>query len=123
MHHKFIPVLIGCIIIGAVGGLAYWQNEKKDEQKLVQEMQQQPAVEQGTYSLVDVAKHTSESDCWAAINGGVYNLTTWIPRHPGGKQAIMGLCGTDGSAAFNGQHGDGAEQQAILATLKVGTLK
>lgn len=124
MHNKLIPALIGIVIIGAVGGLAFWQQEKAEEEQLVHEMQQQEtAAEQGTYSLADVAKHGSESDCWAVIDGRVYNLTTWIPRHPGGKQAIMSLCGKDGSAAFNDQHGGGAQQQAILATLKVGTLK
>lgn len=124
MHNKLLPTLIGIVIISAVGGLALWQKEKSEEQKLVQEMQQEEAaLKQGEYSLADVAKHGTESDCWAAINGGVYNLTTWIPRHPGGKQAIIGLCGKDGSAAFNDQHGSGAQQQAILATFKVGTLK
>lgn len=124
MHNKLIPALIGIGIIVVVGGLVFWQKEKSEERKLVQDMQAQaPQQQQGEYTLADVAKHSSESDCWAVIDGGVYNLTTWIPRHPGGKQAIMGLCGKDGSAAFNDQHGGGATQQEILAALKVGIIK
>jgi cytochrome b involved in lipid metabolism len=123
MQNKLIPTLVGLLIIGVIGGLAFWQNEKKEEQKLVQEVQQENHVaEQGTYSASDVARHNSKADCWSIINGGVYDLTSWIPRHPGGERAIEGLCGKDGSAAFNGQHGGGATQQAILAELKVGTL-
>jgi cytochrome b involved in lipid metabolism len=60
-------------------------------------------------------------DCWSAINGSVYNLTSFVGNHPGG-QAILKICGKDGSAIFNAQHGGGAKQQQILANLKVGVL-
>lgn len=81
---------------------------------------QQPTV--SSYSLAQVAVHNSASSCWSVINGGVYDLTTWIGQHPGGKQAIMGLCGKDGSTAFNGQHEGGEKQAAMLVTLKIGVL-
>jgi cytochrome b involved in lipid metabolism len=124
MNTKVVSAVIGLIIIGAVGAVVFWQKEQKDDAQLVQEIQQQqPAGEQAVYTLADIATHNSESDCWSTINGGVYNLTTWIPRHPGGKQAIEGLCGKDGSAAFNAQHGSAPQQAAVLATLKIGTLK
>lgn len=29
-----------------------------------------------TYTLADVAKHHSQDDCWAAVNGRVYDLTS-----------------------------------------------
>ncbi len=60
---------------------------------------------QSGYTLADVAKHSSQSSCWSAINGNVYDLTRWINQHPGGPDAILSICGTDGSAAFNAQHG------------------
>jgi cytochrome b involved in lipid metabolism len=75
-----------------------------------------------TYTMSDVSAHNNKSDCWTAINGGVYNLTTWIGQHPGGEQAILQLCGKDGSAAFNGQHGGMAQQAQILATFRIGLL-
>lgn len=76
----------------------------------------------GTYTLDHVAPHNSATSCWSVINGGVYDLTSWIAKHPGGTQAILGLCGKDGSAAFNGQHAGGEKQAAMLVTLKIGTL-
>lgn len=69
-----------------------------------------------------VAQHSSRSSCWSSINGSVYDLTSWIPKHPGGEQAILQLCGTDGSAKFNGQHGGDSSKQAILTGFKVGVL-
>lgn len=121
--NSYTRALIGIVIIAVVGGLVFWQQEKKEEKAAIDsQMQEQVTVKQGTYTLADVAKHASKDDCWSAINDGVYNLTSWIPRHPGGERAIEGLCGKDGSAAFNGQHGGGATQAQILTTMKVGTL-
>ena len=43
-----------------------------------------PAAATGSYTLAQVAIHSSAADCWTAINGSVYNLSAWIARHPGG---------------------------------------
>ena len=74
------------------------------------------------YTMADVAQHNSASSCWAAINGNVYNLTNWISQHPGGQGPILGLCGTDGSAAFNGQHGGAARPASELKNFLLGPL-
>ena len=82
-----------------------------------------PTPQPGVYTLADVAKHSNKSDCWTTINGGVYNVTSWINQHPGGEQAIIGLCGIDGSSAFNGQHGTQKRPASELASFKIGILK
>ena len=74
------------------------------------------------FSLADVRKHGSASSCWAAIDGGVYDLTRWIDAHPGGSDAILGICGTDATAAFDAQHGGQGSPARELAALKVGVL-
>jgi cytochrome b involved in lipid metabolism len=74
------------------------------------------------YTLADVAKHTTQSSCWTTIDGNVYDLTAWISQHPGGAAAILSLCGKDGSAAFNAQHGGQARPAAELASFLIGTL-
>ncbi|HVM91152.1 MAG TPA: cytochrome b5-like heme/steroid binding domain-containing protein [Verrucomicrobiae bacterium] len=76
----------------------------------------------GSYTMADVQKHNSGSSCWTAINGNVYDVTNWINQHPGGPDAILSLCGTDGSSAFNGQHGGQGRPESELATFKIGTL-
>lgn len=82
-----------------------------------------PAPAAGTYSMADIGAHASASSCWSAINGSVYDLTDWINRHPGGANVIIALCGKDGSAAYNGQHGGQQRPQYYLALLKIGTLR
>lgn len=71
-------------------------------------------------TAAEVAKHNSSASCWSTINGNVYDLTSWIPNHPGGQQAILQLCGTNGSAKFNGQHGGATLQLKTLAGFKIG---
>lgn len=76
-----------------------------------------------TYTLADVESHATVDDCWSAINGSVYDLTTWVSRHPGGENPIKGLCGKDGSAAFSKAHNNAPKPQSALMLLKIGELK
>lgn len=120
---KVLSTGIGLFVIVAVGGFAYWQDRQTDSASVQEISNTGGDGAQTTYAASDVATHNTASDCWAIINGGVYDLTSWIPRHPGGERAIEGLCGKDGSAAFNSQHGGGETQQAILTDLKVGVVQ
>lgn len=74
-----------------------------------------------TYTLAQVSTHASATDCWSVIDGNVYNLTSFVGKHPGGDD-ILKICGKDGTSLFMGQHGGGKQQEKILTTLKVGTL-
>ena len=42
--------------------------------------------------LSEIAKHNNPLDCWVTISGSVYNLTEWVPDHPGGRDAIISMC-------------------------------
>ncbi|HEV7449093.1 MAG TPA: cytochrome b5-like heme/steroid binding domain-containing protein [Candidatus Paceibacterota bacterium] len=74
------------------------------------------------YTLAQVSAHNSSASCWTAINAKVYDVTSWISQHPGGAGAILSLCGKDGSAAFNGQHGGERRPEAELATFYLAPL-
>jgi uncharacterized membrane protein len=75
-----------------------------------------------SYTLDQVKQHNSAADCWAAINGGVYNLTEWVSQHPGGSDRIVPLCGTDASAAFNNQHSGQGKPESTLTRFYIGDL-
>lgn len=76
-----------------------------------------------SYTLAQVAAHNSDTSCWTAIDGEVYDLTPFIDLHPGGFEAILSLCGIDGSAAFDNQHGGQSRPANELAGLQIGTLR
>lgn len=56
------------------------------------------------YTRAEVALRRTADSCWAIVNGNVYDLTRWIGRHPGGRDAILGICGVDGTEQFQNMH-------------------
>jgi hypothetical protein len=60
-------------------------------------------------SLETVQMHAEESDCWTIINGNVYDITSYVPRHPGGDE-ILRACGADGTSLFTSRTTDEGEK-------------
>lgn len=75
-----------------------------------------------TYTKAQVRQHKTATDCWTWIGRNVYNLTTWVNRHPGGSYVIQALCGKSGTVMFNSRHGYDPTAKAMLATFKIGRL-
>lgn len=75
------------------------------------------------YTWAQVSTHNSSASCWTVVNGGVYDLTSWISKHPGGEGAIRSMCGKDGSEDFNEQHGGSGGPEKVLAGYKIGVIK
>lgn len=73
-------------------------------------------------TLDEVAQHASVESCWAAVDGNVYDLTSWIDQHPGGRDRIIALCGTDATEAFSAQHSSNEQANNQLAELQIGQL-
>lgn len=122
IKNKFTPFVLGGIAITVALVVVFIQyNVKKQESY-------NTAIETANlktteYTLAQVATHKTPSDCWTTINGGVYDVTPWISKHPGGAEAIVSLCGIDGSLGFNGQHGGERRPATELASFKIGNLK
>ena len=73
-------------------------------------------------TMAEVRTHDDATSCWSAIDGMVYDLTAYIPKHPGGEREILSICGEDGSKAFEGQHSGESKPERILASYKIGDL-
>ncbi|KAF9108634.1 hypothetical protein BGX29_009289 [Mortierella sp. GBA35] len=58
----------------------------------------------GRYTLADVKEHNRYDDAWTVLNGKVYNMTAYLPFHPGGEKEIMRCAGRDGTRLFNLTH-------------------
>lgn len=54
------------------------------------------------------------------ISGKVYNVTSYIPFHPGGKNSIISSCGRDATSVFDPIHSASAHN--MLASYYVGDL-
>ena len=45
-------------------------------------------------------QHNKRDDAWSAFNGKVYNITPYLPFHPGGEKELMRVAGRDGTKLF-----------------------
>jgi cytochrome b involved in lipid metabolism len=120
--NRTLPIIVGVVLIALVGGLVYIQNNDTAPAPVTNTSGGTATTGSDTYTMAEVQTHNGASSCWTVIDGAVYDLTQWIPQHPGGEAAIESICGIDGSTAFHGQHDHAQEQADILATFKIGTL-
>ena len=81
-----------------------------------------PTSTKASYTMDDVKERSTSSACWSVIDGNVYDLTKWIPAHRGGPQAILFLCGKDGTSAFKAQHEGASTPMSALANYFIGPL-
>ncbi len=149
MNNRTTQIVVGLIFVIAVGSLVYWQKNStatsantttdtvEETTEVMSETKNTDTVADETEDVTEttetntgsgltattVATHNDASSCWAIINGNVYDLTGWIPNHPGGPQAILQLCGTDATAKFGGKHGGNSKVLSILAGFKLGVLE
>jgi cytochrome b involved in lipid metabolism len=137
MTNKVISAMVAVIIVVGVGWVVYSQKQKNAEYAAplsegdtntigsTEEASTEPPASATPPPVtritgVEVTKHNSRESCWSTINGNVYDLTSWIPHHPGGEQAILQICGINGSETYNGKHGSAQKQALILAGFKIG---
>ena len=119
-----IVAVFGVGIFFALGGND--KNSSNNSQTLATETSTNTSTNNSdsttTFTKEEVAKHSTSSDCWTIIDGGVYNLTSFVSQHPGGAREISRVCGIDGTSLFNGNRQHTGEADAQLAKLKIGTL-
>merc|ERR1719230_2478031 len=58
----------------------------------------------GGITMEEVAKHTTNTDCWVVVSGQVLNVTKFLGEHPGGELAILTFAGKDATEEFNMIH-------------------
>jgi cytochrome b involved in lipid metabolism len=84
-----------------------------------------PSPAKKNYSLNDIASHNTADDCWMAIHGKAYDITTYLPDHPSRPEMIERWCGKEASDAYDtktkgSRHSQEADRQ--LETYFIGRL-
>merc|ERR1719482_2299274 len=81
----------------AAGGRAVAKKEKKPKKE-------KTGGGGGGLTMAEVAKHTSETDCWVVLHGRVLDVSKFLKQHPGGVLAIMTFAGKDATEEFDMIH-------------------
>ena len=111
------------ILVGHSGAQATWKDRIDQTQATaLEETGPKPINPAGTINLSnsEIKTHNLKSDCWSIVNGNVYNLTTYVQRHPGGASVIANICGKDGSKAFLNQHNTKSKPNNVLSSFLLG---
>jgi len=88
-----ISLFIFAVIVIAIltAGLVFYQNKKDITGGDTQNQNANQVTSSQKFSLEDVAKHSTEGDCWIIIEGKVYNITSYFGKHPGGNDTCLQL--------------------------------
>lgn len=104
-------ITAGVIVVVFVGIFFYRQNVVTQELHLKNIEQTQTAldtIEGKTIAREVLAAHNTQDDCWVSYQGEVYDVSAFLPKHPGSAAAIIPYCGKAEKfeAAFTGQHAE-----------------
>jgi cytochrome b involved in lipid metabolism len=123
-----IASIVLTVLVGHSGAEASWKNRIAQTQPAVLEPTSptptSPASPTGTINLTaaEIATHNSRSDCWSIVRGNVYNLTSYVQKHPGGASVIANICGKDGSRAFTNFHNSQSKPNNVLSGFLLGAV-
>ena len=51
-----------------------------------------------------VAEHNSRESCWVIVHGRAYDVTEFLPEHPGGPKIILKYAGKDATEEYEPIH-------------------
>ncbi|PPQ89391.1 hypothetical protein CVT25_002209 [Psilocybe cyanescens] len=74
------------------------------------------------WTLQQVAQHKSHSSCWVIIKNKVYDVTEFLPEHPGGAAIILKYGGRDATSAYEPIHPPDALDKNLPASKHLGFL-
>lgn len=111
------------LVVVAIAGFGFYTRSTTETQTQTQtQPETQVVANTKTYTLADVQSHKDATSCWTTISGKVYDVTSWVAKHPGGKKAILSTCGVDATNQFSGKHGGQQRPESELAKYLIGDL-
>ncbi|KAK9467977.1 FMN-dependent dehydrogenase-domain-containing protein [Lipomyces arxii] len=70
----------------------------------------------------DIAKHNSKESCWVIVHGKAYDVTEFLPEHPGGQKIILKYAGKDATKEFDPIHPSDTLDKYLPAEKHLGTV-
>jgi isopentenyl diphosphate isomerase/L-lactate dehydrogenase-like FMN-dependent dehydrogenase len=73
-------------------------------------------------NTLTVSSHRTADSCWVILYNKVYDVTSFLPNHPGGSKIILQLAGTDATEEFDPVHPPGTLEDSLPASACLGTV-
>ncbi|EFW98769.1 mitochondrial fmn-dependent dehydrogenase [Grosmannia clavigera kw1407] len=70
----------------------------------------------------EIARHASADDLWVVVDGAVYDLTEFAPRHPGGTAVLQQYAGRDASRPYGAVHAPSLIGASLEASQHLGVV-
>lgn len=89
-----------------------WLKESTELQ--ITNAKQDAGGSQKQFTREEVEKHSTDDDCWIVVDGKVYDATSVLEWHPGGKAPLLGHAGKvhqDTTDEFGSIHDEYAYQK------------
>ncbi len=67
-----------------------------------------------------MGKHATADSCWVILYGNVYDVTDFLPSHPGGSKVILQLAGQDATEDYDPIHPPGMLEENLKPEAKLG---
>ncbi|RMJ27865.1 mitochondrial cytochrome b2 [Aspergillus sp. HF37] len=74
------------------------------------------------FDAAEVANHSSPESCWVILYGKVYDVTDFLPDHPGGSKVILKLAGKDATEEYDPIHPPGTLEENLKSEALLGTV-
>ena len=129
MKRIFFVIILTFIILNFVFLVVFTQGETQkitpQNSSNTNEQQENSLQYSQEITSSELPIHNTQQDCWIAYEGKVYDITAWLPKHPGSAQAIAPYCGTSSEfeVAFTQQHGTSKVQKLMQEGIYKGDLK
>lgn len=93
-------------------GVNGWMEQSTEER--IEEVRRKASAPRKQFTRQEIEKHYSDDDCWIVIDGKVYDATSVLEWHPGGKGPIMAHAGAvhmDTTEEFESIHDNYAQDE------------
>jgi cytochrome b involved in lipid metabolism len=112
---------LGLAVLTVLGAGIYWKTTfgtpVSIESKVI--------PKDGKISLTQLKNNKNSTSCWSSVNKVVYDVTSYVSKHPGGAELYNG-CGKEIENLFPKHPGgrfDSESNKSLLEKFKIGTLE
>lgn len=98
--------------VEAGNGLNGWMKQPPEQK--IEQVRREAAAPEKQFTRQEIEKHHTEDDCWIVVGGNVYDATSVLSWHPGGKGPVLAHAGAvhlETSEEFEGIHDDFARDK------------